>query len=220
MHLGRFHYVVWLIRDYFESNAILTTLDQAVAQLQAYIASPNVDSSKAFRATADLLLEACAKMPPSHNIASFKQIIAGAGGKNYFGSGLEHSLREIFDKQSAIPADMLVSLQKLRKELGIYVSSITNISDELAELEVEYGGLESDQFEFGAAFPRELVGESITDIQNELSHLDRLFKALNEIMGNGSTSPTVRNISSSWWQFFIDLDYSQIAAITLRRASR
>lgn len=214
MHLGRFHYVTWLARDYFESNTLLATLDQAAAQLQAYISAPTAESSKAFRSKVDLLLEACAKMPSGYNAASFKHIIADTEGEKYFGSGLERSLREIIEKQSMTPADMLVSLQKFRKSFGAYVTAITTISEELGGLGVEYEELESDQFEFGAMFPKELIGKSIIDIQGELDHLDRLFKTLNEIMGNGSTSPIVRNISSSWWQFFIELNYEQIAAIT------
>lgn len=214
MHLGRFNYVTWIARNYFESNSLLETLDQAIAQLQAYISTPTAESSKAFRSKVDFLLEACAKTPTGYNAASFKHIIADTGGEKYFGSGLELSLREIIEKLSMTPADMLGSLQKFRKSFAAYITSITTISDELSELGVEYEELESDQFEFGAMFPKELIGKSIIDIQGELEHLDRLFKTLNELMGNGSTSPIVRNISSSWWQFFIELSYEQVAAIT------
>ncbi len=69
-------------------------------------------------------------------------------------------------------------------------------------------------FEFAALLPKELVGESVNDLYNELQHIDRLFRALNELMGKGAISPIVKTISSSWWQFFLDLDSTQIAATT------
>lgn len=215
MHLGRFHYVTWLISEFFEDNGLLAAIDQTITQLQGYISSPTTEKSQAFREGVESLLELCAEGPLGHNAASIKQIVADTGGEKYFGSGLEHSLREIFEKQSITPADMLVSLQKFRKNFGAYVSSISTIAEELGSLGVEYESLEPGQFEFGAMFPKELVGKTIVDIEDELGHIDRLFKALNEMMGKGSLSPSVRNISSSWWQFFLDLDYKQVAAITL-----
>ena len=215
MHLGRFHYVTWLISDYFESNKLLVTFDQVAAQLQAYITTPTVESSESFRSSINALLKACSKTPLGHNTPSFQHIISDTSGDKYFGSGLENSLREIFEKQSMTPAEMLVDLQKFRKQLVSYLDSITKIAEEMGSLGVEYEMLESGEFEFGTMFPKELVGKTITNIEEELEHLDRLFKALNEIMGNGSTSPTVRSISSSWWQFFLDLDYTQIAAISI-----
>lgn len=215
MHLGRFNYVTSIAKSYYESNALLTTIDQVIALLQAYIATPTAETSKAFRSKIDLLLDTCTKMPTGYNAASFKHIIADTGGVKYFGNGLEDSLREIIEKQSMTPADMLVNLQNYRKNIGVYVAAITTISDTLKSMGVESEKLESDQFEFGAMFPKELTGETVNDIQGELEHLDRLFKTLNELMGNGAKSPVVRNISSSWWQFFIELDYKQIAAITV-----
>lgn len=215
MHLGRFHYVAWLISGYFESNELLKKLDQVTTQLQGYIASSTVENSKMFRTSIDLLFKACAETPLGYNTPSFQHIIADTGGEAFFGAGLEHSLREIVEKQSMVPADMLVSLQKFRKQLGDYLNSIVKIAEEMGGLGIEYEELEADQFEFGALFPKDLVGKTIADLEGELNHLDRLFKALNEMMGNGSTSPSVRSISSSWWQFFLDLDYQQIAAISI-----
>lgn len=215
MHLGRFQYVSWLIVDYFVSNQLLANFDQVAAQLQAYIAAPTVENSKTFRGSINVLLKVCSKTPLGHNTPSFQHIISDTGGGKYFGSGLEQTLRDIFEKQSMTPAEMLVNLQKFRTQLGSYLDSITKISEEMNSLGVEYEELESDEFEFGAMFPKELVGKTIANIEEELEHLNRLFKALNEMMGNGSTSPTVRSISSSWWQFFLDLDYKQIAAITI-----
>ena len=215
MHLGRFNYVTSLAKSYYENNALLATIDQVIALLQAYIATPTAETSKAFRSKIDLLLDACAKMPTGFNAASFKHIVTDTGGEKYFGNGLEDSLREILEKQSMTPADMLVNLQNYRKSIGEYVAAITTISDTLKGMGVESEKLLSDQFEFGAMFPKELTGETIADIQDELEHLDRLFKTLNELMGNGAKSPTLKNISSSWWQFFIELDYKQIAAITV-----
>ena len=214
MHLGRFNYVTSLAKSYYENNALLATIDQVIALLQAYIATPNIETSKAFHSKIDLLLDACAEMPTGYNAASFKHIVADTGGEKYFGNGLEDSLREILEKQSMTPADMLVNLQNYRKSIGVYVAAITTISDTLKGMGVESEILLSGQFEFGAMFPKKLTGETIADIQGELEHLDRLFKTLNELMGNGVKSPTVKNISSSWWQFFIDLNCNQIAAIT------
>lgn len=214
MHLGRFNYAVMLISDSFEKNDFLQVFDQAIAQLQAYVSAPNEVNSLAFRKQIDALLAECGEVPLDCSAASFKQVVVDTGGEQYFGSGLERSLRDLFEKQSMTPSELLVSLQTFRKNLGRYVSSIKTISKELSELEVEFVELEQEQFEFGAMFPKELVGNSIENIQVEMEHLNRLFKALNEMMGKGAESPIVRNISSSWWQFFLELDAQQIAAIT------
>jgi hypothetical protein len=215
MHLGRFNYVTRLLLGYYKENGLLVALDKVLAQLQAYIATPTTESSKAFRLSIDAFYELVLKVPVAHNAASIKQIIADTGGAAYFAHGLEYSLKEIIDKQAMTPADMLVSLTKFRADFAKYITSITTITTELASLGVEHEELGQDQFEFGALFPKELVGISAENVEAELEHINRLFKALNELMGNGATSPTVRSISSSWWQFFLGLDCQQIAAITL-----
>ena len=214
MHLGRFNYVTSLIETYFEENEIVSLVDQVIAQLNAYISSQTKENSVNFRAKVGTLLQACSFTPPGYNSASFRHIVADTHGEEYIGVGLEISLKNILEEQSITPAEMMVSLKEFRKNLSAYSDSITALSSGLITLGVEYEELKPDQFEFGAMFPKELVGTSINEIQDELIRLNYLFKTLNELMGKGPTSPTVSNISSSWWQFFIELDYQQIAAIS------
>lgn len=214
MNLAKFNFVVRSLTEYYEENDILSLLEEVTSSLQAHISSASAEKIQLFRTYLEELKKAARDVPHFSNLESFKSVIRETKGEDYFGENLESSLDSIVSNQGLMPAEILLNLTEFKKELSDYIDKITTLADTFEKLNVEYDEIQFGQFEFSALLPKELIGNTVSDINKELSHLDKLFKGLNELLGYGATSPKVKTISSSWWQFFLELDGTQTAAIT------
>ncbi|MBC7565791.1 MAG: hypothetical protein H7223_02380 [Pedobacter sp.] len=210
----QFNYAVSQLRDYYEDNEILSALEVVTVSLQNQISSPSAERTLAFRSAIDELKVAIRNVPYFSNLETFKSVIRETKGFDYFGEEFEKNLDFAISNQGLMPVEILSSLNLIKKNLTVYVSKITSLAETFYDLDVEYDDFQFGEYEFSALLPKELIGHTVSDIYKELSHLDKLFKALNEMLGYGATSPEVKSISSSWWQFFLNLDETQIAAIT------
>lgn len=215
MNLGKFYYGVYELNTYYEDLGILAQIDKLINAVSSYIGSPSADTIQVFRDTTNETLQLVSSYNPEMNLESLREVLKETNGTDSFGPGLEKALREIVTNSGLVPQELLSSIQKLRKRVSMFSQHIKNVSNAFEVFGTDYNFIEEDHFEFGALLPKELVGESIEEINKELLHLDRLFKNLNELMGYGNTSPKVKTISSSWWQFFIELDATQIMAVTI-----
>lgn len=214
MNLGKFNDVIWQINSYFEENELVKLYELMMNSLQSQIASSTIDNVNIFRSQIDLFYEAARSIPSYAHMGSFRDVVNETKGQDFFGAGLEDYVNEIIHKQFVSALEMQSELQAFHKKFIAYVANIKTLATSLNSLTVEYDSFAEDEYEFSALLPKDLVGHTIENIHSELLHLDRLFKSLNELMGKGNTSPNVKTISSSWWQFFLDLDHTQIAAVT------
>lgn len=215
MNLAKFNFVVRSLTEYYEENEILPLLEEVTSSLQSHISTASAtEKLQLFRTYLDDLKKAARDVPHFSNLESFRSVIKETKGEEYFGENLESCLDSIVSNQGLMPAEILINLNEFKKELSDYIDKITTLADTFDKLDVEYDEIQFGQFEFSALLPKELIGNTVSDINKELSHLDKLFKGLNELLGYGATSPKVKTISSSWWQFFLELDGTQIAAIT------
>jgi hypothetical protein len=214
MNLGKFHSVIDEIHSYYEEHNILREFQQLIDMLQTSISTQSIETTTSFRTQLSNFLDLSLETPQFSNMASFQEVIDETNGFSYFGEGLYEAINEIIHVPFISNVELLAKLTSFQKELQEYVTHTKRISAGLGALQVEYDDISEDDFEFAALLPKELVGDTLENIQSEVQHLDRLFKALNELMGKGSESPKVKTISSSWWQFFLSLDHTQIAAVT------
>ena len=182
--------------------------------LQSQISSPSVDRVQVFRTAIEEFKLSVRNVPYFSNLETFRTVISETKGLDFFGEELVNLIDSAITNQGLMPVEILANLNEIKILLADYIKKITVLADTLDDLDVEYDDFHSGQYEFSALLPKELIGHSISEIGKELSHLDKLFKALNELMGYGAKSPEVKSISSSWWQFFLELDETQIAAIT------
>lgn len=215
MHLGRFNAAIGELSEYFKKLELEPKLAEAIAKLQQYNSSRDQTVLVEFRT---LLREVAARaevVPSSFLLPSVVEILADMHVDEWVGIQLANRIRAVHEVQGLFSDEIVASLGKLRDEFVKVWADIAALDAALVGREVESEELTAGEAEFGIAFPRELVGETAYDLVTELSHINRLFMALNEFMGRGTESPRVRTIASSAWQFFLQLDAAQIALWTI-----
>ncbi|MEQ1813462.1 MAG: hypothetical protein ABL860_03295, partial [Candidatus Nitrotoga sp.] len=202
------------MRNHFRNFPLHNSLDKVIAALQAYQSAPNPNTSAAFKLALSEFDESAKVFPPEFSNKSYQQVLEDVHGKEFLGPHLSEAVRTLIAEHSLTPVDLQANLQEFRKGLGEFIDRIVLIAETLDVLEIEYEQLDGGEFEIGLHLPKDLVGNYLSDLNKEIVHFDRLFSALNELMGRGNESVIVRTVSTTWYQFFLQLDVTQIAAIT------
>ena len=215
MHLGRFNAAIRDLRQYYAELDLVATIDRAVAQLQPYITNRSASNLAAFRSMLDDAASKARAVPPAFHLPSVTQLYADLGVADWNGARLADQLMSVGQGQGLLPEEMIAQLNDIRAEVVTVTTDVTTLATTLEKRGVEFEELQGDGAEFGIAFPKQLVGESVGQIRAELKHVDQLFSCMNELMGRVEKSPRMRTIASSWWQFFLELDAAQIAFWTV-----
>lgn len=215
MHLGRFNAVVRDLHQYYTELDLGPTIDRAVAQLQPYITNRSASNLAAFRSILNDVASTARAVPPAFHLPSVTQLHDDLGVADWNGARLADQLMSVGQGQGLLPEEMIAQLNDIKATVGTVITDVTVLATTLKKRGVELEELQGDAAEFGIAFPKQLVGDSVGQIRAELKHVDQLFSCMNEIMGTGEKSPRMRTIASSWWQFFLELDAAQIAFWTL-----
>ncbi len=215
MHLGRFHAVVQELSSFYQEAALSQKLDTCASSLDSYAqsrAQSHIESFKtgleSFRASATAVPEF---LQQPHSVSVVEQL----GLSTLLGEALYATVTGIvYGDQSYDHVSVAAELRKLTSSLNSRVASVVALDKSLDDLNVEYEHVADDESELGVLIPRELVGSTLPQFAKELDKFSGLFRAINELTGASSYDPKIRTISTSWWQFFIELDAIQIAAWT------
>lgn len=209
MHLGRFHTAVAQLATYFRELETDAHLSEAVSLMQAYSTSKSTDQLKAFREKLHSIASRVEKVPSSFLLPSVISVHRDLSIEEYVGAVFAKKIRNAMKAPGLLPEEVVLELVQLKTGLAEVVGDIEGLSARLENRAVEYVSLEPEAGEFGIALPTSLVGDEVKDLISEVTHLNRLFLAFNELLGRGSESPKVRTIASSDWQFFLQLDSTQ-----------
>lgn len=211
MHLGRFHAVIYKLCAHFENLKILEELDKTANSMRLYTTSKSPEHLEAFKNHYATIVKAT-EMDPQLRQPYAKQTIEEIGLTQYIGEDLAKTVEEIISKNSFDQHGIVNEITSLREELAEKISNLNSIDSAFTTLHVEYVAVANGESEVGILIPRTITGEKIEDLTKELQQINKIFRAINEITGNNEYSPSIRTISTSWWQVFLEVDHTQVAA--------
>lgn len=215
MHLGRFHSAVKELANYYSGLGFDRDLANAAQQLQHFNSNKDVAHLNAFREQLHELAKKTEEVPSSFLLPSVLALHQDLHVDDFVGKRLSERVYSAMNTPGMVTEEIVAAINKLQAEFAAVNSQITGLESRLRERGVEEVSLEDSEAEFGIAFPPELVGTTAKDLIFEVSHLNRLFMSMNELLGRGTESPEVRTIAASWWQFFFELDAGQLALWTV-----
>lgn len=215
MHLGRFNAAVMDLQKYFENLGAQRKIDQALAQLQPYISNRSASNLVVFRNLIAELVADAEQVPSAFHLPSVMQIHEDLKVDGWLGKALAERIRKAVKTDGLLPEEIIEKLTAARDELSAVVTDMSSLGQIMERRGVEIERLEAEAGELGISFPKPVVGEAVADLLGELQHVDRLFSSIKELTTQSRDSPKVRTISSSWWQFFVELDANAIVVWTL-----
>lgn len=216
MHLGRFQSSIYDIDHYYKNTNIKEKLNSAITILENYISNRDDSSLNNFKLKIEEIKKQTYTIPEELLQPYNQQIIRQLGITNLIGESLFKSISKIISDNNFDINKTKNDLKYFSEILNEKINHIQNINDSFTELEVEIEYTQKDEAEIGFFLPREFIGDKLSDLSKEFQKLNLLTKAIVEITSDGeSYEPTIRTISSSWWEIFISTTPDQIIVWTL-----
>lgn len=210
MHLGRFHVVIEALAAHFKKSQIPQNLEQCAALLDQYSSGRTQAQLDAFRLSVEQLLSLAVALEPDLAQPYARQVIADMRIDDILPPEFQDAVKRTISEKSFDPTGLSTDLRAMAATATKKINHLTSIDNAFTALGVEYERVESDSAELGFLLPREVVGETLKDLTVEFNELNKLLRAVNELVGANEYDSRVVTISSSWWQVFLDLDPNQI----------
>jgi len=122
----------------------------------------------------------------------------------------QDAVKRTISDRSFDTAGLATELRVMAASAAEKTNHLTSIDNAFTALGVEYERVDSDSAELGFLLPREVVGNTLKDLTVEFNELNKLLRAVNELVAADEYDSRVVTISSSWWQVFLELDPNQI----------
>ncbi len=215
MHLGRFHATIYDLAEHFKKADLVTKLEQCASLLDNYSSTRDQSHLESFKNTLKNFFSSANIKDPDLQQPYALQIIEDLSIENLLSPNINKHVQLLVTQRSFDHVALAVDLRNFAQEINKKISQISNIDTAFSELKVEFQRVEGNEAEVGIMLPRQIVGETLKDLTSEFGELAKLFRAINELTAAQDYDPKVRTISSSWWQVFLELDATQIAAWTV-----
>lgn len=210
MHLGRFHVVIEALAAHFKQAQLPQKLEQCAALLDQYASGRTPPQLDAFQAAVEELLSSAAALDSDLSQPYARQVIADMRIGDILPPLFQETVKRTISGRSFDPAGLATELRNMAATATKKTSHLSSIDNAFSVLGVEYERVDSESAEVGFLLPREVVGDTLKDLTNEFGELNKLLRAVNELVAAEDYDPRVLTISSSWWQVFLDLDPNQI----------
>jgi hypothetical protein len=211
MHLGRFHAVVAELAAHYRETKVSTVLESAAAALDQLDSNRDQAEIEAFRGFVEDAKRAGDAENPDLFQPFARDVVEQLGLEDTFNPALAQNIDALVSTSGFDVQGLAQKLRRLSASLSKKIESVQAIDSSFTRLDVEYQRVDSNEAEVGLILPREVVGERLSSLSSEFNEINKLAKAINELVGGGDYEPRVVTISSSAWQVFLDLTPEQIA---------
>lgn len=210
MHLGRFHYVIESLNTHFTKAQLPQKLEQCASLLDQYASSRTTEQLASFQTAVADLHGTSDQLAPSLMQPYARQVIDDMHISDLLPPVFQTTVTRAISERSFDPSGLAAELRKIAAAATTKTAHLAAIDSGFSALGVEYERVDSDAAEVGFLIPREVVGETLKNLTDEFGELNKLLRAINELVAAEDYDPKVLTISSSWWQVFLDLNPEQI----------
>lgn len=210
MHLGRFHVVIEALTSHFQQAQLPQKLDLCANLLDEYASGRTPPQLETFRTAVEDVLKAADSLESDLAQPYARQVISEMRIDDILPPVFQEFVKSTINAKSFDPAGLAAELRVTAADVAKKTTHLAAIYNGFSALGVEYERVDSESAELGFLLPREVVGDTLKDLTNEFGELNKLLRAVNELVAAEEYDPRVLTISSSWWQVFLDLDPNQI----------
>ena len=185
MHLGRFHAVVAELAAHYRETKVSTVLESAAAALDQLDSNRDQSEIEAFRGFVEDAKRAGDAENPDLFQPFARDVIEQLGLEDTFNPALAQNIDALVSMSGFDVQGLAQKLRKLSVSLSKKIDSVQAIDSSFTRLDVEYQRVDSGEAEVGLILPREVVGEKLSSLSSEFNEINKLAKAINELLGGG-----------------------------------
>lgn len=193
-----------------------TNIQELLANLTRYIRSN--DSANITSTISELEAELDIEVINKYNQSDI-EILEKIGGKYYFGSWGKYRLNNLLTDHSYDLTKTIDGLGEYATERKEFSDRITQVYDDLVELNIKVHKPAGNIFEVGLLMPTKYTHQKIPFITKELNRWDKIFKTFKELTGETPEDTEINFVSNGSLQFFIDNspEVAVCLAVTIER---
>ncbi len=203
MNTNKFRIALEIIREDFEKNDLVKTLEGFQNLLQQSISKPSPETAKVFKDEHNRLIGLLNSCKSNDARPTYKKIFNEIGASKKIGTGLQNNISNILNKNNITPANALTEITNLNKEISLFYQNVTSLTDNLESLNIKTKRLKENESEIGISIPPEVIDSNIKGLEKELHKLERVFKTFKEVAGDDASSINIRAISSSNFEIYL-----------------
>lgn len=204
MNLGRFHSAIYSIKNEIEGNKNFELLTELQTSLQNSMSQQTPESAKTFKASYSTFINTLENAESNFTFPTRRKIYQEIGATQHIGIGLANKVKHVISENQIAPANALAEIQKINGEAKKFFEKVKTLDSTFSDLEIEYDELEPGEFEIGFSFPHEVIGTDIESLEKEFHRLDFALKTLQEISLGKVGQVSIKTISASEWQVFLE----------------
>lgn len=206
-----------------ESNKLVQKLQQLESALGSTVNQPGqAQHQQEVRTHREALKEVLEKIEAENRPVSKKLIISELGADRVLGEGLLDRIEDSFTQVDVTPSVVHSDVTAMRQELEELLAGLDHLINGFDRFGIGMDELDPYAAELGVLIPRRKESTRLQGLASDLRHLDKELRVFQELATGDSRNFEVRSISSSDFQFFLDLlpetgaaIASAIAALTL-----
>lgn len=213
MNLGRFHAAIYTIKKEIEADGNFELLADLQTSLQNSITQQTPDSAQLFKKSYSVFIETLEEADSNFTFPTRRKIYKELGATKHIGFGLSNRIKNVISENQIAPANALAEIQKINADSKKFYEKLKTLDATFTDLEIEYDDLEKGEFEIGFSFPHEIIGSDVESLEKEFHQLDFVLKTLQEVSLGQVEKVTIKTISASEWQVFLN-SLPELAACT------
>lgn len=212
MHLGRFHAALWDISQHLREAKIPEKLEEIASTLDQIQSNPSENLIQTYRTQVEAVKKSATVKDIDLKKPYPQQIIDELNIRKLLNPDFSQELDEVSQASTFSASNTALKIRDLSKKFKISQYHLLHADSAFSFFEVEFERVGEGECEIGLLLPRHIVGETLPELAKEFSKFGHLFQQVNELTGAAEYNPKIRTISSSWWQFFVQLEPEQIQA--------
>ena len=204
MNVERLHSILWDLDQEVSDQNVIQLLKQFQRTFNQSVMQPNQQTSDAFIAARTNLAQALEESVANSFSPSSAGHFAAIGGEQFFGSGLLKALQSIIDANTSTPGQAVEKIKEHNQKADEYYAAVKAANESLEKLNIDQDYTQKDEYEVGILLPNDLFNNNIDELSAELHILNRHLKVFGEIAGDDTSSPTIRSVSNSSLELFLN----------------
>lgn len=219
MNLGRFHSAITTILNEIQEDLNFDLLENLQTSLQNSISQQSPESGMLFKKAYSDLIDVLENAESNFTFSTRRKIYQEIGITQHIGIELSGKIKNAISENQIAPVNALAEIQKINKESKQFYDKLVILDNTFTDLKIEYDDLDEGEFEIGFSFPHDVIGTDLESLEKEFHRLDFALKTLQEISLGQVGQLSIKSISASEWQVFLNSlpTLAACTAVTIER---
>lgn len=206
MNAEQLHAVCGELKQEIESTRLLQKLQELETSLSNSVGNPaQPQFQEEIQNHRTEISELLQKVEAENRPTNKRLIIAEIGAERLVGKGLLDRINESFAQIDLTPSVVHSDIAKIRQELVELLEGLNHLIEGFERFSIEMDELDPYEAELGILVPRNNDGVHLLGLVVDLKNLNQELGVFQELVTGKADNFEVRSISSSEFQFFLDL---------------